>query len=53
MKLDVVCKKQDEYMTPYYAVDPILKYLDNFQTIWCPFDTDESLFVVALRGGGA
>ena len=48
----VANSKNDEFYTPYYAVDPILKYLDNFQTIWCPFDTDESLFVRMLKKDG-
>ena len=53
MKMDKVANsKNDEFYTPYYAVDPILKYLDNFQTIWCPFDTDESLFVRMLKKDG-
>lgn len=26
MKMDIICKKQDEYMTPPYAVKPILAY---------------------------
>ena len=45
MKLDKLCNKQDEYMTPRYAIKPLLKYLDGFKTIWCPFDTSESRYV--------
>lgn len=30
MKLDKLCNKQDEYMTPRYAIKPMLKYLDGF-----------------------
>ena len=30
MKLDKLCNKQDEYMTPRYAIKPLLKYLDGF-----------------------
>ena len=26
MKMDIICKKQDEYMTPPYAIKPILAY---------------------------
>ena len=33
MKLDKLCNKQDEYMTPRYAIKPLLKYLDGFKTI--------------------
>lgn len=37
----------DEFYTPDYAVTPLEKYLvaPLGITIWCPFDTDESLFV--------
>lgn len=44
--------KNDEYFTPKYAVDPILKYLKPNSTIWCPFDKDFSEYVKVLRGGG-
>ena len=36
---------KDEYYTPIYAIEPIEKYLPRCSTIWCPFDTRESLFV--------
>lgn len=42
----------DEFYTPYYAVKPILKYIEPNSIIWCPFDTEESLFVKALRKEG-
>ena len=45
MKLDIVCKKQDEFYTPEYAISPLLKYIENGKTIWCPFDTVQSHFV--------
>lgn len=52
-------KASDEVYTPDYAVTPILKYVDNWQqwnmvnpTIWCPFDYDDSEFVIQLRGAG-
>ena len=32
----------DEWYTPRYAVEPILKYLTPGARIWCPFDTEES-----------
>lgn len=38
----------DEKYTPNYAVVPILKYLPR-KTIWCPFDTKNSEFVLALQ----
>ena len=37
--------EQDEYYTPLYAVIPIEKYLSRGSIIWCPFDTEQSLFV--------
>ena len=44
--------KNDEYYTPAYAVYPIMKYLKEKSTIWCPFDKKESQFVqVLLRNG--
>lgn len=43
--------RNDEKYTPHYAVLPILKYLPN-KTIWCPFDTRHSEFVLALQEGG-
>ena len=52
MKLDLITKKQDEFYTPKYAIEPIMKYLTSFYTIWCPFDTEDSLFVKELRKNG-
>ena len=43
---------QDEYYTPKILVDIILTYLKSFKTIWCPFDTDDSEFVIGLRAAG-
>lgn len=37
--------KNDECMTPSYAVKPILKYIPANWTVWCPFDTSDSQFV--------
>lgn len=52
MKLDLITNKQDEYYTPKYAVLPILKYLKPNSTIWCPFDTEESIFVKTFIENG-
>lgn len=51
MKMDIVAaSKNDEFFTPLYAITPIVKYLlPPPCTIWCPFDTDESLFVKEFR----
>jgi len=41
--------EKDEYYTPRILVEPILKYVKPKSTVWCPFDTNESEFVIALR----
>lgn len=41
---------KDEYYTPQILVEPILKYAKG--TIWCPFDTDNSEFVLILKEKG-
>ncbi len=35
----------DECYTPDYGVAPILKYIPQGATVWCPFDKPESEFV--------
>ena len=35
----------DEAYTPSYGVKPILKYIPEGATVWCPFDKVESEFV--------
>ena len=35
----------DECYTPDYAVKPILDYIPEGATVWCPFDTEASEFV--------
>lgn len=55
MKLDKVANSgNDEFYTPKYAILPIIKYLKlkNFKKIWCPFDTQDSLFVKLLTDNG-
>jgi len=37
--------KNDECYTPDYGVTPILKYIPEGATVWCPFDTTDSEFV--------
>jgi hypothetical protein len=44
--------KQDEYYTPAYAITPILDYIPSKATVWCPFDTEQSLYVQVLRNHG-
>lgn len=53
MKMDKVAGSgNDEFYTPYYAIEPILKYLKPKSSVWCPFDTKDSLFVKALEKEG-
>lgn len=53
MKLDQVARSgNDEFYTPEYAIQPILKYVAPGSTVWCPFDTDQSLFVRLLKDHG-
>lgn len=53
MKMDKVANsKNDEFYTPPYAIFPILKYLKNKSTIWCPFDTENSWFVKIFKSHG-
>lgn len=44
--------ESDERYTPRYGVLPIIKYLPKGKIIWCPFDTRNSEFVIALREAG-
>ncbi|MDR3319242.1 MAG: tRNA (adenine-N(6)-)-methyltransferase [Clostridiales bacterium] len=46
--------ESDEAYTPFYAVEPILKYIPQNWTVWCPFDKAWSAFAQALgeRGYG-
>jgi hypothetical protein len=61
MKLDEITNKakmvgdinpNDEFYTPIYAIEPLLKYLKPNSKIWCPFDTKESNFVKVLEKEG-
>ena len=50
MKMDIVAGSgNDEFYTPEYAISPIIKYIPKNSTIWCPFDTDKSLFVKLFK----
>lgn len=42
----------DECYTPFYAVDPIMKYLPKDKIIWLGFDEEWSAFYQKLSGGG-
>lgn len=53
MKMDKVANSgNDEFYTPFYAIEPLLKYISKGAKIWCPFDTEESFIVQALRNHG-
>lgn len=53
MKMDKVANSgNDEFYTPLYAIEPIAKYIKPNSTIWCPFDTEDSLFVKYFRSLG-
>lgn len=53
MKMDKVAGSgNDEFYTPLYAVKPIEKQLKRESLIWCPFDTEDSIFVKYLRSMG-
>lgn len=61
MKLDLITNKaekqgevnpNDEFYTPNYAIEPLLKHLKPNSKIWCPFDTDKSNFVKMLNDAG-
>ena len=45
MKMDKVAGSgNDEFYTPKYAIEPILKYIPKGAKVWCPFDTENSNF---------
>ena len=61
MKLDLITNKaqiegdinpNDEFYTPNYAIEPLLKYLKPYSKILCPFDTIDSNYVSYLLEAG-
>ncbi len=42
----------DEVFTPFYAVEPIIKYIPKDYTIWCPFDEEWSAYYQLLQEKG-
>lgn len=44
--------KNDEFYTPMYAIEPILKYIKPNSIIWCPFDEEKSLYVQKFKEEG-
>lgn len=45
-------REENELYTPFYAVDPIIKYLPKDKVIWCPFDEEWSAFYKILTESG-
>lgn len=41
-------KTKDEYFTPKLLVNPLLQYIKPNSTIWCPFDKQNSEYVIEL-----
>nr|DAM93977.1 MAG TPA: adenine-specific methyltransferase [Caudoviricetes sp.] len=53
MKMDIIAgSKNDEFYTPDYAIEPLLKYVKQSTVVWCPFDTDKSRYVQLLKKHG-
>ena len=44
--------ENDERYTPAILVKPILEYVTKGSTVWCPFDLENSEFVIALKEHG-
>lgn len=46
-------KASDEVYTPAYAVKAILPYIPpHYTRVWCPFDEEDSEYVIQLRKAG-
>lgn len=45
-------EESNEQYTPYYAVDPILKYIPKGAKVWLPFDCEWSAFYQSFKDGG-
>ncbi|MGE4268222.1 MAG: class I SAM-dependent methyltransferase [Deferribacterales bacterium] len=44
--------QSDEMYTPYYAAEPIVKYINPALTVWCPFDKEWSAYVRMFSKNG-
>jgi len=42
----------DECYTPWYWVEPIIKYIPKWSIVWCPFDKIDSEFVKQITNAG-
>lgn len=45
-------KESDETYTPYYAVEPLLKYIPKNKVIWCPCDEEWSAYYQTFKENG-
>lgn len=45
-------EESNEQYTPFYAVDPITKYIPKTLKVWCPFDCEWSAFFQTFKRGG-
>lgn len=45
-------RQKDEYFTPPILVEPIMPYIKPNSTVWCPFDEQNSEFVLKLKEAG-
>ncbi len=45
-------EESGEQYTPYYAVEPILKYIPKGARVWMPFDSEWSAFYQSFRDKG-
>lgn len=45
-------QEAQEMYTPYYAVEPILKYISKDKKVWNPFDKEWSSFYQSFKRGG-
>ena len=53
MKMDIVAGSgNDEFYTPRYAIEPLVKHINKEAKIWCPFDKTESLIVQRFLENG-
>ena len=44
--------ENDELYTPRILVEAIVQFIPKGSTVWCPFDTANSEFVLVLREKG-
>lgn len=51
LKSECTPEAQEMY-TPFYAVEPIIKYIPKSMKIWCPFDKGWSAFVQSFKESG-